>query len=274
MKVISSPSVFQKWCKQQNRLGFVPTMGALHQGHLALVRRAIRENRRTAVSIFVNPTQFGPKEDFSAYPRPVAKDLALLKALKTDVVFTPKVHAMYPEGFGCKVNISGSVSTVLEGAKRPGHFDGVATVVSKLFNLSGKCSAYFGLKDYQQLLIVRKLAADLNFDIKIVACPIVREKDGLALSSRNAYLTASQRQEASGLRKALLQVKRALLQGASFSSARSVGLRELKNCKGFRLDYLEVVDSKNLGVPKKGKSSIILAAAFLGKTRLIDNLAS
>ena len=193
MKIIKKISQMQKLAKEMQRkgksIGFVPTMGALHEGHLSLMRRALKENDVVVISIFVNPAQFGPDEDYRRYPRNLRKDAELCKKNGVDYIFAPSVDEMYPRGYAAYVNVGGHLAEILEGAIRPGHFRGVATVVAKLFNIVQPDRVYFGEKDYQQLLVVKKMVDDLNIPVKIVPCPIVREKDGLAMSSRNIYLS-------------------------------------------------------------------------------------
>jgi pantoate--beta-alanine ligase len=224
------------------------------------------------VTIFVNPIQFGPGEDFKAYPRGLRRDLALLAPLGVDMVFAPSAQAMYPAGFSSKVSVAGGLAAVFEGARRPGHFDGVATVVAKLFCLAGGGKAFFGRKDYQQLQVVRRMALDLNLGVKVVACPTVRAADGLALSSRNAYLSPAQRLAAPGLYQALRLARACLLRGQSPAAARSSALAALRQKKDFRVDYIGIADADTLGRPRRGGRTVVLGAAFLGKTRLIDNL--
>lgn len=249
--------------------GFVPTMGALHEGHLALVKRALEENRRVVVSIFVNPTQFGPREDFKKYPRALARDCRLLARAGKLTVFAPPVAEVYPRGFSTTVKVGGSLGQVLEAEERPGHFDGVATVVARLFNLVRPRKAYFGLKDYQQCRVVARMVEDLKLPLELEFRPTVRAKDGLALSSRNAYLSPAERLEAPALYKALKLVRARLRQGQAASKAEAAGRALLG---AFRVQYLKVADAASLGAPSKGRPKVVAAAAFLGKTRLIDNV--
>src|SRR5258708_5613895 len=206
MKIIHSIPDMQTTALKRRRegqsLGFVPTMGALHEGHLSLIRRAKRDNDATVVSLFVNPLQFGPKEDFQKYPRPLAKDLALLKKAKVDLVFIPVASEMYPKGFSTSIRVP-LLEGVLEGAVRPGHFQGVATVVTKLLTIVQPSRAYFGQKDCQQVRVIQRVIADLNLPVHLVVCPTMRENDGLARSSRNRYLSARQREEAVKIYQAL-----------------------------------------------------------------------
>jgi len=256
------------------RLGFVPTMGALHEGHLSLVRRARRECERVAVSLFVNPTQFGPGEDFQRYPRDLPRDLALLEAEGVDTIFTPTVEEMYPEGFSTWVTVE-RLAERWEGASRPGHFRGVATVVLKLLNLVRPDRAYFGEKDYQQLRVVERMVRDLNVPTTIVACPTVREPDGLALSSRNAHLSPGERRAATVLWRALTAAR------AGYERRERDGATLRRIAEGViaeeplaRLDYVAVADPTTLEpVARIGREgAVCLVAAWIGTIRLIDNL--
>jgi pantoate--beta-alanine ligase len=250
------------------RVALVPTMGALHAGHMALVDAARATGTKVVASIFVNPKQFGPNEDLSRYPRPAEADKALLVAHGCDLLWMPGVEDMYPAGFSTNVSVSG-VSDGLDGAARPGHFDGVATVVAKLFNQVRPDTAYFGEKDFQQLAVIRRMVADLDMGLEIVGVPTVREADGLALSSRNIYLSPDERVRAVALPKALVEAKRAIEAGErDWSAAVMTSLAQA----GFVTDYVSLVDAATLGGPQPGKSRRLLAAARLGTTRLIDNL--
>jgi pantoate--beta-alanine ligase len=243
-------------------------MGALHAGHMALVDAARATGTKVVASIFVNPKQFGPNEDLSRYPRPAEADKALLVAHGCDLLWMPGVEDMYPAGFSTNVSVSG-VSDGLDGAARPGHFDGVATVVAKLFNQVRPDTAYFGEKDFQQLAVIRRMVADLDMGLEIVGVPTVREADGLALSSRNIYLSPDERVRAVALPKALVEAKRAIEAGErDWSAAVMTSLAQA----GFVTDYVSLVDAATLGGPQPGKSRRLLAAARLGTTRLIDNL--
>ena len=257
-------------------LGFVPTMGYLHEGHLELVRRARAENDHVAVSIYVNPLQFGPSEDLSRYPRDMERDLTLLSAEGIAFVFTPDDAIMYPPGFQTKVLIS-EVTQPLEGARRPTHFAGVATVVAKLFNIVQPTRAYFGQKDAQQAIVIRRLARDLDFDLELIICPTVREPDGLAMSSRNKYLTAEQRAAAPALYHAL-QAARALWEGGVRDGMRLRGAMEdvLAAEPLARPDYVSAADPDTLrewdGAIPDGASVLLSMAVYFGQTRLIDNV--
>lgn len=250
------------------RVALVPTMGALHAGHMALVDAARATGAKVVASIFVNPKQFGPNEDLSRYPRPAEADKALLVAHGCDLLWMPGVDDMYPAGFATNVSVSG-VSDGLDGAARPGHFDGVATVVAKLFNQVSPDTAFFGEKDFQQLAVIRRMVADLDMELEIVGVPTVREADGLALSSRNIYLSPDERARAVALPKALAEAKRAIEAGEP--GAIDAAMTSLADA-GFVTDYVSLVDAATLGEPQPGKSRRLLAAARLGTTRLIDNL--
>ena len=255
------------------RLGFVPTMGALHAGHISLVRAAREQCDSVAVSIFVNPAQFGPKEDFSKYPRTFDRDRELLEAENVDFLFAPATEEMYPTGSATFVNVEG-LSEKLCGRSRPGHFRGVATVVAKLFNIVEPDLAFFGQKDAAQAVIIRRMVRDLAFAVEIVVCPIVREADGLALSSRNAYLDPRQRQQATVLYRSLTRVK-SMADGGERDTARLIAaaLDVFKQEPEVRLDYFEIVDRETLDpVANTSMGALVAVAAFVGNTRLIDNI--
>ncbi|GAB5603689.1 pantoate--beta-alanine ligase [Thermus sp. FJN-A] len=254
-------------------VGFVPTMGYLHRGHLALVERARRENAFVAVSIFVNPLQFGPGEDYHRYPRDLKRDQTLLEEAGVDLLFAPSVEEMYPEGFATRVRVEGPLTALWEGAVRPGHFQGVATVVARLFLLLGPERAYFGEKDYQQLLVIRKMVRDLGFPLEVVGVPTVREEDGLALSSRNVYLAPETRKKATVLYRALSAMREVAQRGGSVALALREGEAVLREVPEFRVDYLALVHPETLlplsdWVP--GARGI--AAGRFPEVRLIDNL--
>ncbi|HUQ63323.1 MAG TPA: pantoate--beta-alanine ligase [Acidimicrobiales bacterium] len=256
-------------------VGFVPTMGALHEGHLSLIRRAVAENDVTAVSIFVNPLQFGSPGDLVGYPRNLDGDLSTAADAGADLVFAPSVEEMYPGGgrTAASVRVEG-LSEGFEGASRPGHFDGVATVVAKLFNLAGACRAYFGEKDYQQLLVVRRVVTDLSFPIEVVGCPTVREADGLACSSRNVRLSGANRAAATVLYRALTQGQ-AMIEGGVQNAAaiRASMAATVATEPRAGLDYAEVVDALTLQRLEQvtGEARLLVAACF-DDIRLIDNL--
>jgi pantoate--beta-alanine ligase len=255
------------------RLGFVPTMGALHAGHIALVRAARGQAEAVCVSIFVNPTQFGPQEDFSKYPRPFEQDRALLEAEKVDLLFYPAVEEMYPPGAVTWVEVVG-MSERLDGKSRPGHFRGVTTVVSKLFHAVEPDVAFFGQKDAAQAAIIRRMVRDLDFDVGIVICPTVRESDGLAMSSRNAYLSPEERKRATILARALNRVQFHFDKGERRATELvRIGKQVMAEEREVKLDYFEVVHNDTLeAVEDVGKGALVAVAAFVGATRLIDNL--
>ena len=260
------------WRKQQERIALVPTMGALHRGHLALVEAARRRCERVVASLFVNPKQFGPREDFTAYPRDEAADLMKFREAGVDLVFAPTVEEMYPAGFVTAVRVAG-IGDELEGAHRPGHFDGVATVVSKLLLQCLPDIAYFGEKDYQQLLVVRRMARDLDIPVKIEGIATMREPDGLALSSRNVYLSPEERRIAPLLYRVLNDTAAALAANPeNVAAALQNGVAELRQA-GFAPDYLELRDTADLSpLSRLDRPARLLAAAHLGRTRLIDNI--
>ena len=255
-------------------VGLVPTMGALHEGHASLAARAAAECATTAVTIFVNPLQFGPGEDLGSYPRRLEDDLAVAEAAGAGLVFAPTAAEMWPGGPPATVVTVSGLSEGLEGASRPGHFAGVATVVSTLFNLAGPCRAYFGEKDYQQLAVVRRLAADLSFPVEVVACPTVREPDGLACSSRNAHLSAEERQAAAVLYRAVRDAAEAISAGGRDAErVRRVMADRVAAEPLAVLDYAEVVDGATLVPLHRVAGDVrLMVAARIGTTRLIDNL--
>jgi pantoate--beta-alanine ligase len=255
------------------RLGFVPTMGALHEGHLSLVRAAKAACDVVAVSIFVNPTQFGPTEDLAKYPRTFERDRELLESEGVELLFAPAVEEMYPAGAATWVTVEG-LSDKLDGRSRPGHFRGVSTVVAKLFHVVEPDVAFFGQKDAAQIAVVRRMVRDLSFPVEIVACPIVREADGLAMSSRNAYLNEQQRKQALVLHRALMQVKNLWESGErGAEKLLAAGRAEVALEEAVRLDYFEIVDAESLDAVEKVESGTLVAvAAFVGTTRLLDNI--
>ncbi len=259
-------------CKGKS-VGFVPTMGALHEGHGALVKAARRENDFVAVSIFVNPAQFGPKEDFSRYPRPAAADRKLLKKWGVDYLFAPSAAAMYRAGQTVWVEPDAALTRGLCGKFRPGHFRGVATVVAKLFQIVQPARAYFGAKDYQQSVVIERMIEDLDFDIVFRRMPTVREKDGLALSSRNRYLSPAERRRAAAIPAALFALRGAVQAGRrDLSGLKQAAVRNLKKA-GLRVQYFEIVDPRTLQPLSKVQPQMcLLSACFAGKTRLIDNV--
>ncbi len=256
-------------------VGFVPTMGALHEGHLSLVTLAREHADRVVASVFVNPTQFAPHEDFNAYPRDEARDAALLAEAGCDLLYAPAVAEMYPPGASTSVIVAG-VSEPLDGQARPGHFTGVATVVTKLLNQCGPDVAVFGEKDYQQLQIIKRLTIDLDLPVKIIGGPTMRAADGLALSSRNAYLTDNERPIAPILNEALRDLAATVAAGGAVAEAETAALARLKAAGFGPIDYVEVrgaADLSRLGPGATNVPARVLAAAWLGKTRLIDNVA-
>jgi len=253
-------------------VGLVPTMGFLHEGHLSLVRQAAQECASVVVSIFVNPTQFGPSEDLAAYPRDMERDLRLLEPLGVDLVWNPSPEIMYPNGYQTWVEVE-ALTSVLEGARRPGHFRGVTTVVSKLFNGVQPARAYFGQKDAQQVAVIRQMTRDLNFPLEIVVCPIVREADGLAMSSRNTYLDTEQRQAATVLYHSLNAAKDAFDSGERDAEKLRVIMKETIAAEPLaQLQYVSCADYDTLQELETVSSKALLSmAVFVGKTRLIDN---
>jgi pantoate--beta-alanine ligase len=261
------------WRHAGDDIGVVPTMGALHGGHDSLVARARRENQRVIVSIFVNPAQFGPNEDFKTYPRPFDQDRARLEALGVDAIFHPPVEQIYPPSFKTRVD-PGPLGEVLEGQSRPGHFAGVLTVVLKLFNLTQPKRGYFGQKDFQQVVLVRQLVRDFALPVRIVAVPTVRHPDGLAMSSRNAYLDPAQRQVAPLVHQAITEAAQAFTSG-EMDPARLEGLTRdrLAAAPGLAVDYVAAVDQTTLSRPERAIPGTVLAVAVkLGAIRLIDNV--
>lgn len=253
--------------------GLVPTMGYLHEGHLSLVRRARADNDRVAVSVFVNPTQFAPDEDLSTYPRDLEQDMRLLRAEGVDLAFVPSVAEMYGKGFQTTIVVQ-DVTKRLEGASRPSHFLGVATVVTKLLNIIQPTTAYFGQKDIQQTIVIRRMVADLNINSRIAVCPTMRESDGLAMSSRNAYLSSTERQAATVLYKALQTAKHALDRGErNGEHIRRVMRRLIHNERLARIDYVSLADIETLEELDMVETAAVASlAVFIGRTRLIDNL--
>ena len=262
-----------RWGERDLGWGLVPTMGYLHEGHLSLVRRARAENDRVTVSIYVNPTQFGPSEDLSTYPRDLERDLELLQREDVNLVFTPGDEVMYPPGFQTEVIVR-EVSKVLEGASRPDHFKGVATVVAKLFNIVQPGRAYFGQKDAQQTVVLRQMVHDLSFNVELVICPTVRERDGLAMSSRNAYLAPAEREAATVLYRALSKARAAYEQGERQGDRLRQIVEETIAAEPLaRPDYASAANPDTLAEVGYIDDGVLLSAAvFIGKTRLIDNM--
>ena len=277
MRHIQSVAEMKAACREIKRsgksLGFAPTMGALHEGHASLVRASTAKCDATIVSIFVNPLQFGPTEDLNKYPRALERDSKLLEQLGTDVLFAPSASEMYPADATTHVEV-GELSERLDGLSRPGHFHGVATVVAKLFEIVRPDFAFFGQKDAAQVAVLRRMVRDLNMDVELVVCPIVREADGLAMSSRNAYLSAEERKQALVLHRALRSVQDAVASG-EWNADRliEVGKSAIAHEPAARLDYFAIVDPNSLEpVADISRGALVAAAAFIGTTRLIDNI--
>jgi pantoate--beta-alanine ligase len=259
--------------QRSGTVGFVPTMGYLHRGHLALVKQARIENSSVIVSIYVNPIQFGPKEDFSTYPRDLSNDLELLREEGTDIVFVPSDNEMYPPGFSSWVDVE-KVAETLEGASRPGHFRGVATVVAKLFNIVQPTRAYFGQKDAQQVVVIKRMVTDLNLGIDIVVVPTVREEDGLAMSSRNIYLSPAERKTATILFKALTLARHLRQSGENDADKLRGQMTSLIRKEPLaQIDYVSIADTKTLEeLNLIDRPALVSLAVLIGKTRLIDNM--
>ena len=277
MDIISDPQQMQQRALAEKRAGrrvaLVPTMGYLHAGHLSLLQEGRKRGDFLVLSLFVNPTQFGPSEDLSTYPRDLEADLALARAAGVDVVWTPTPQEVYPAGYATWVAVEGGLTTTLCGASRPGHFRGVTTVVSKLFNVVQPDVALFGEKDFQQLAVIRQMVRDLNFPIEIVGMPIVREADGLAMSSRNVYLTPDQRRQALVLSQALALARELAAAGERESATILATLRQLIAAQpDARIDYLHICHQTTLQEQARiDAAAVLLLAVFIGKTRLIDN---
>lgn len=276
MQIIQDISLTKSLCrslKQEGTLGFVPTMGYLHEGHLSLVKQSVKENPNTIVSIFVNPSQFGQNEDLDTYPRDLERDVALLKECGVEYVFNPNAQTIYPSGFDTWV-VPEKLASVLCGKSRPGHFRGVATVVLKLLNITNPDHMYMGIKDYQQLRILKQMARDLHLDCDIVACPIVREADGLAMSSRNSYLNPDERKRALSLYHGLLKARDLYGQGERDCGQIIKTIKSIIQESGGRIDYIECVDPLTLQSISEAKDDTrMMLAVYFGKTRLIDNMA-
>jgi pantoate--beta-alanine ligase len=277
MKVVKTiagmKALARQWKQEGQRIGLVPTMGYLHEGHLSLVRESKKRADVTVVSIFVNPTQFGPNEDFKKYPRDLEKDSAYLKKAGVDCLFYPDAAEVYPPGYRTFVEVPG-LQDKLCGKSRPGHFRGVVTVVLKLFDIVGPDLAFFGAKDAQQVLIIGKMAVDLDLDVEVVTCPIVREPDGLALSSRNAYLSPEERKAALVLSISLRWAERAVAAGERDAAKVVAGIRSAIEAEPLaRIDYVEAVGPETLEPVAEIRGDVLIAlAVFVGSTRLIDNV--
>ena len=273
MKVVETIAEMRQIRKSiAGSVGFVPTMGYLHEGHISLVKKAKADNTEVTVSIFVNPTQFGPKEDFKKYPRDIKRDLAMLEPL-ANVVFMPSTDEMYPKNYDSWSEVKG-ITEGLEGAVRPGHFRGVTTIVNKLFNIVEPTKAYFGQKDAQQLAVIKKMVKDLNMNLEVVACPTIREEDGLAMSSRNTYLTTAQRQAVPVLYKALTLAKELVAKGEKDAGVLRREMTELIEKESLaNIEYVSVADNETLKEIHRIKfPALVSMAVKFGKTRLIDNI--
>lgn len=279
LRILRTVSELRAWAdaarQAGQRVGIVPTMGALHEGHLTLIREARRHAEQVVVSVFVNPTQFGPSEDFAAYPRTLDRDVSQAKTAGAQAVFAPSASEMYPEGEQTRVQVA-LLSETLCGKSRPGHFSGVATVVSKLWAAVGPAVAVFGRKDYQQLQIIRRMTRDLLFPIEIIGVPTVREPDGVALSSRNSYLSPEQRVQARAIPRSLACASQAYAQGERSVSALLGLVREQLEQASLRIDYVELADPDSVQLQEEGAQlsgpALLALAVFAGSTRLIDNL--
>jgi len=257
----------------QMSIGLVPTMGYLHDGHLSLIRKARSENDAVVTTIFVNPLQFAETEDLDTYPTDIEKDTFLASEAGTDLLFTPTNEEMFCDGVLTTVSVQ-EISTVLEGASRPTHFSGVATIVAKLFNIVGVCSAYFGEKDWQQIQVIKRMAQDLSYRVEIKGCPIIREKDGLAMSSRNVYLTKEQRKQASQIPESLLKAHEKIKDGERQSSViKKIISERLNRSSAIDIDYVELVNGENLLITDQiDEETRVLVAVRIGAARLIDNM--
>lgn len=264
--------VIKKWKDKNLSIGYVPTMGYLHEGHASLIKKAREENDKVIVSIFVNPIQFGPNEDYSTYPRDLTKDSGLCEEIGSDLIFSPEASEMYPSKIYSHVDVD-TLTEKLCGEKRPGHFQGVCTVLTKFFNILSPTKAYFGEKDAQQLAVVKKMVEDLNFPVEIIGCPIVRESDGLAKSSRNTYLNTEERKSSLILNKSLKEALKSLESGErNLNNIKNIIIDTLNKETLAKIDYVSIVDSNTLQPVEKLHSSILIAiAVYIGKTRLIDN---
>lgn len=271
-EIESLRNVIKDWKKSGYSIGLVPTMGFLHEGHQSLIKKAVKENDKVVVSVFVNPTQFGPNEDFNSYPRDIEKDFKYCMDSGASVVFNPSSEEMYLKGNCTTISVSG-LTDFLCGSKRPVHFGGVCLVVSKFLNIVTPDKAYFGEKDAQQLAVIKRMVKDLNIGTEIIGCPIVREKDGLAKSSRNTYLSKKERKSALILNKSLNLVKKELMNGTlDVKKLENLIISTINSEPLAKIDYVEIVDSNTLQPVKEIEDSILVAiAVFIGKTRLIDN---
>lgn len=278
MYVLENVNQTQQWCKQQKAagktIGLVPTMGYLHEGHLSLVREARQRCDIVVVSIFVNPIQFGVGEDYDCYPRDLSRDTAMLENEKVDLLFTPAINDMYPRGYNTFVEVGGEITDRLCGASRPGHFKGVTTVVSKLFHICLPDVAFFGQKDAQQVMVIEKMVEELNFPLEIVRVPIVREEDGLAMSSRNVYLDAEQRRQALALSRAMKKAEMDIREGERSVATLKTTMRNIiEKSSQAVIDYVEIYNARDLSDLESVSDQVLIALAVkIGNTRLIDNL--
>lgn len=265
----------KEWKKEGLNIGYVPTMGALHEGHISLIERAVKENDKVIVSVFVNPTQFGVNEDYGSYPRDIQRDFEICKKAGATLVFNPQVDEMYKKNRATSVRVEG-LTDGLCGSKRPGHFDGVCLVVSKFFNIITPDRAYFGQKDAQQVAVIKKMVNDLNMDVQIIQCPIVREEDGLAKSSRNTYLSGEERKAALVLSQSLkMAVEKLQKKELDATIIRNEIVKFVEKEALAKIDYVEIVDSEDLEKIEGtiNKNILICMAVYIGKTRLIDNIS-
>lgn len=276
MKIVRSPQELQKIClslvRKNKSIGLVPTMGALHAGHVSLIKKSVSQNDITVVSVYVNPIQFGPNEDYNKYPRPIENDIKICKENKVDLLFLPTNETLYGKKFLTYVATE-EISKIMCGVTRPIHFRGVTTVVSKLLNISLADRAYFGLKDYQQYIIIKKMVEDLNIRTKIIGCPIVREKTGIALSSRNTYLKPEAKAEANGIYAALCSAKKDFFAGKSLSMIKKNLEKNILKITNSKIDYVELRNADTLEPASKNDKRVVAAVAVkVGNVRLIDNI--
>ena len=276
MKVINKPEELQKVIeelkKEGKNVGLVPTMGALHLGHVSLIKKSVLQNDITVVSVYVNPIQFGPNEDYEKYPRPIEKDIKVCQDNKVDFLFLPTNETLYNKNFSTYI-YNNNVSKIMCGITRPTHFQGVCTIVAKLFNIVMPQRAYFGLKDYQQYIIIKQMVEDLNFNIEIVGCPIVREESGIAMSSRNTYLSKEEKVQATGIYKSLCLAKQLFCEGKEIEDIKQVVEENILKIPNSKIDYIEIRNSKNLQeVTDLDKNIVIAVAVKVGNVRLIDNM--
>ena len=276
MKVINKPEELQKIMeelkKEGKNVGLVPTMGALHLGHVSLIKKSVLQNDITVVSVYVNPIQFGPNEDYEKYPRPIEKDIKVCQDNKVNFLFLPTNETLYNKNFSTYI-YNNNVSKIMCGITRPTHFQGVCTIVAKLFNIVMPQRAYFGLKDYQQYIIIKQMVDDLNFNIEIIGCPIVREESGIAMSSRNTYLSKEEKVQATGIYKSLCLAKQLFCEGKEIEAIKQVVEENILKIPKSKIDYIEIRNSKNLQeVTDLDKNIVIAVAVKVGNVRLIDNM--